>query len=397
MDRTDWFQKFHGKRVLLLGGGESAFDIGHVLTQYVEPNNLYYSTKDYIEWFPTGGESSNIIKQFDKNSFLYKLYKLQINPTDTKLLGVEYSLPEPMSHFWHEYGRHIVYSFISEKYDSNKCTHHLKKLCDINETPNNLFKKYVVKRDEFLLDLYDNKATIVYYPSKIENNIIYTKELELTDIDIIVCASGFKKDFPFLESTVYNDEMIKKMIPKNTKNIAFIGYARPTMGSIAAVTEMQSWWVKLYFENKLNYTIRKPWFRTVDPLNLSNEHINTLVIGCFYIKDLAKDMNLEPNMLYLLFTDITLFKYIYFGSCHPMIYRIQGQKYTQESRDILLNTFPKYYYNPYIFYYLFFIVLHLIFIIFIIVMLYALCKLFNFKIDKYFYILCLFILYMFYS
>ena len=129
------------------------------------------------------------------------------------------------------------------------------------------------------------------------------------------------------------------MILKNKSNIAFVGYARPTMGSIGPLAEMQSWWIESYFANRLLYKIRKPIFRFKDPLNLDNEHINTLVIGCYYLKDLAKDMNIEPNMTYLFFTDFELFKKIYTGSCHPMIYRIHGNKSYPEARNILINTF----------------------------------------------------------
>ena len=57
------------------------------------------------------------------------------------------------------------------------------------------------------------------------------------------------------------------------------------------------------------------------------------------VKDLAKDLNIEPNMVWLLFTDFELFLNIYTGSCHPMVYRIHGYKSYNNSRQVLLNTF----------------------------------------------------------
>jgi hypothetical protein len=219
-----------------------------------------------------------------------------------------------------------------------------------------------------MIDLHENKVKILYYPNKIENKTVYTKDGIIENIDIIVCATGYKKQFPFLDDKITNDEYIKKIIPKNTSNIAFIGYARPTMGSIASIAEMQSWWVEKYFSNTLTYRVRKPIFRVKDPLNLENKNINTVVIGCFYLKDLAKDMHLEPNMLYLFFTDFQLFKKIYTGSCHPMIYRIHGDKYYPESKKILMDTFvdfdsgrtnmEKGYFGT-------FVLLHILFILFI--------------------------------
>ena len=340
MTKRDWANTFSGKRVLLLGGAESAYDIGHVVTQYAD--TLYYSTKNYTEWFPKGGEEPEIMERIRAidNKCLNNLYKkdaLNI-PTDTQLNYIEYSLPEPMSHLWHEHGRKLFYASLG--WDCTNCSHQNADLCKITETPDNLFKKYVVKRTEFLLDIYEKKATVVYYPDRIEGTTVYTKEKTLEHIDIIVCATGYKKQFPFLEEDVWKGPMIKKMIPENYKNIAFIGYARPTMGSIASVAEMQGWWIQKYFtDESFRYTVRTPLFRSLDPLNLANEHINTVVIGCYYLKDLAKDLALEPNMLYLLLTDSELFWRIYTGSCHPMMYRIHGHKSYEGSRAVLMDTY----------------------------------------------------------
>ena len=340
MNKKDWKQKFSNKKILLLGGGESAFDIGHLLTKYT--NQLYYSSKNYIEWFYTGAETPTNVeraKKIKKKCFQYHMNMYNPNyPTDTMLIYPEYSLPEPMSNFWHNYGRRML----KPNRDCGNCIHNHQKLCSINKTPENLFKKYVVKRTDFVLDMFENKVKVIFYPKKIENQTIYTKKEIIPNVDIIVCASGFKKLFPFLEPKVYQDDFIKKMIPYNTSNIAFIGFARPTMGSIATIAEMQSWWVQDYFNHTLKYKIRKPIFRNIDPLNLSNDNIDTLVIGCYYLKDLAKDMNIEPNMFRLFFTDFKLFETIYTNSCNILIYRISGQRSFPKARKIIIDTFPKF-------------------------------------------------------
>lgn len=367
MNKEDWRNKFQGKRILLLGGAESAYDIGHVLVQYSD--QVYYSTKNYTEWFPKGGEEPELIDRLKKmnNKCITRAYvdnpALTKIPTDTQLNYVEYSLPEPISHIWHEYGRAFILYY--QKLDCGKCIHQNSELCNINETPDNLFKKYVVKRTEFILDIHEKKVSIVFYPDKIEGKTVYTKEKTIENVDIIVCATGFKKQFSFLEDDVWKGEHIKKMVPTKYTNIAFIGYARPTMGSIAAIAEMQSWWIeKYFFDETFSYKNRKTWFRTIDPLNLENDHINTLVIGCYYLKDLSKDLNIEPKLLYLLFTDFELFLRIYRGTCHPMMYRIHGYKSNDNSRQILMDTYIETEKQS-LFYFLFFVVLHLLFIAFL--------------------------------
>lgn len=340
MDRADWQRTFTDKRILLLGGAESAYDIGHVLTLYTD--HLYYSTKNYTEWFPKGNEEPEVLERVRKinNKCLTNIYYDETafkNPTDTQLSYMEYSLPEPMSQLWHEYGRVSLYNY--RGFNCANCTHQHNELCNITKTPNNLFKKYVVKRTEFILDVFDKKVNIVHYPYAIQGRTVYTKDKELDNIDIIVCATGYQKYFPFLNDDVWKGPMIKKMIPVNYSNIAFIGFARPTMGSIASMAEIQGWWIEKYFNDpSFQYRIRTPTFRAVDPLNLSNEHINTVVIGCYYLKDLAKDLNIQPNMWYLMVTDFELFYKIYTNSCHPMLYRIHGYKTHDNARNILMDT-----------------------------------------------------------
>jgi hypothetical protein len=174
---------------------------------------------------------------------------------------------------------------------------------------------------------------------------------------------------------------------------------------------MQSWWTEMYFNNSLKYTIRKPLFRNWDVLDLSNDHINTVVIGCFYLKDLARDMNIEPNMFHLFFTDFELFKTIYTGSCHTMIYRINGVKSYPGSREVLINTFPKFEEHSELSkkYILHFILYHLFFIIYCILIAFAITysayfisKLNNSKLKysdftKLFYVLSISIIFIFYK
>ncbi len=398
MDKYQWKEKFYGKKILLIGGAESAFDIGHILVN--NNSDLYYTTKNYIEWFPPGNDNEENLKRMKKidNDSLTAMLNLSgKETTDMNLNYIEYSLPEPISAIWHEYGRVILgipYKFLTGDFSNNSnCNHSHVKLCSINETPNNLFKKYVVKRTEFLLDIYENKVKIIKFPHKIQGNKAVYDNNAIEDIDIIICATGYKKIFPFLNKKYTEDEYIKKIIPKNTNNLAFIGFARPTMGSIAPIAEMQSWWVNEYFYNNLNYQIRRPFFRNNDPLNLENEHINTIVIGCFYLKDLAKDMNLEPNMSYLLFTNFDLFTTIISNSCHPMMYRIHGKKRTPESEKILLDTWPTFENKTgnMKLYLLFFVILHLVYYLIIFYIFYliygyrkSIFKLYK-KVSKYLY------------
>ena len=382
MSKNEWDVKFSNKRVLLLGGGESAFDIGHIITQRTP--NVYFATNEYIEWFPEGVANKTQISRVRnlENKCFVNVFgdKETKSPTDTNLLYSEYSLPEPISELWHRYGRWLLQSIVGS---CSKCNHQHKELCDKTETPDDLFLKYVVKRTDFMLDMFENKVNIIKYPHEMNGRNIYYENGN-AEIDIIVCATGYKKNFPFLSDQIVGDTFIKKMIPKNNHNIAFIGFARPTMGSIAAIAEMQSWWVYRFFDNTLNYKIRTPLFRFKDPLNLKNNNIDSIVIGCYYLKDLAKDMNIEPNMIYLFFTDNELFRKINMSSCHPMIYRIHGDKYYNGSRKTLMNTFIDFKDRSFFdkAYFFMFVIFHFLFILCLFIFSYLITNIFYFNKGK---------------
>ena len=185
-----------------------------------------------------------------------------------------------------------------------------------------------------------------------------------------------------MKEKYYKTPLIKKIIPEKYPNIAFIGFARPTMGSINNIAEMQSWWTALYWKHQLSYSIRNlHWARSEDPLDIENEHVTTIVIGNYYMKDLAMDMGIQPDLVQILITDPVLWAKIIHSTIHPMLYRLQGQFSYPESRQVYMNTFPSFdekirYDNgdinsSMIQYYAFFSLLHILFILLVFIIIFS--------------------------
>lgn len=349
MDAAAWKRRFEGKRVLLVGGGESAFDVGHILVQHAA--KVMFTTKNYIEWFPEGQESADKVERCVKLPECGCVTSLTANvkemppscsltsTTDHNLFfGLEYSLPTPISGFWHQYGRYIwggVTNVVQEKLAVRKCglsrivkcnnwwcSHNHPKLCSVTQTPSNLFGKPVTKRTHFMLDLHENKAEILTWPDTVDGTTVTCAEGQF-DVDMVMCATGYRMSFPFLDPSITDQPTIKHMIPEGTRNLAFIGFARPTMGSIASMAEMQSWWCSMWFTNALpRYSVRDfAWARPGDPLNLKNDFVSCHVIGGYYMKDLALDMDIHPNFLTM--SPRTSFRLMW-ASVHPIVYRFRG-------------------------------------------------------------------------
>lgn len=395
MNQETWQTTLQGKRILLLGGGESAFDIGHLCLSYTD--QLYFSSKHYIEWFPDFGYSREFLEKSPACARMLQSQFIEktpfVLPSDTMLSWLEYALPTPMSGIWHEYGRYILKLHLKcsggDAY-TKRCVHDHPELCKINTTPNSLFKKYVVKRTPFYCDLHANKVHVVHYPARVEGKKVYLHNGDVVDdIDIIICATGYQKTFDFLEESLYinldhkPDFLIKKMVPTHQQNIAFVGFARPTMGSINNVAEMQSWWLSLFFKGRLKYTHRDyAWARPQDPLSVENQHVDTIVIGNYYYKDLALDMHIYPNMTQLFFTKPRLWFHIMHSTIHPMVFRLQGHFYHDQAERMYLQTLPsvrRITETSMLTYYFLFIIMHTIFIlitvVFSLVLVYILKKL----------------------
>jgi hypothetical protein len=175
MNKKDWKDTFSNKKILLIGGGESALDIGNLAFKYSK--KIYFTTRSHIEWFPDWGLSKDFLNK-NKSCNDKNLFGLgEQTPSDTHLSYLEYSLPTPVSGFWHLFGRNILVSLY--KKSKIKCVHNNKKLCDITGPPKNLFAKPVrIKngRQKYynnLLSIKEKSDFLLYYAMFIVFNSIF--------------------------------------------------------------------------------------------------------------------------------------------------------------------------------------------------------------------------------
>lgn len=344
MSYLDCKRMFSNKRILLLGGGESAFDIGHLVLDFT--NQLYFTFKNNINWFPNHGwnkEYQNKYKACLKNlnPFLSTPKIIWNVPSDAQLSYLEYILPPPYSGLFQGYLAPSFWKFLDSYIFNQNKNNILQKSITYGS-----FKKYIVKRLPFVCDYFDKRFKIINYPIEYSNKDIWViekkKKVRYSNIDIIISATGYKFFFPFLSEKYYQSNLIKKIISPLSNNLAFIGFARPTMGSINQISEVQSWWVSQFFKNQLKYSIRNlSYYRPFNPLNLKNEHSSKIVIGIYYLNDLALDMKINPNMVKLFFTNFKLWLKILHTTVTPINFRINGQFKIPAAEKIILEYFPK--------------------------------------------------------
>jgi hypothetical protein len=123
--------------------------------------------------------------------------------------------------------------------------------------------------------------------------------------------------------------------------------------------------IYVFFLN-LKYKHRNyKWGRPQDPMNVDNEHVDSIVIGNYYYKDLALDMDIYPNMTLMFFQDNKLWRHIMFSTIHPIIFRLKGEFKLKNARKYIYNIIS---YNKlqnikfWRLYMMMFLIFHLIFI-----------------------------------
>ncbi|NWT73298.1 FMO5 monooxygenase, partial [Prunella himalayana] len=164
------------------------------------------------------------------------------------------------------------------------------------------------------------------------------------DIDAVVFATGYSFSFPFLEGCVKVVEnqipLYKFMFPPDLEKptLAFIGLIQP-WGAIMPISELQCRWATCVFKGNgktpgqhgpATLTLGAPRAKPSCPPSLpahryvkSQRH--TIQVDFIpYMDDLARHLGVKPNLLSLFLTDPKLAMEVAFGPCTPYQYRLRG-------------------------------------------------------------------------
>ncbi|NWJ09953.1 FMO1 monooxygenase, partial [Crypturellus undulatus] len=163
-----------------------------------------------------------------------------------------------------------------------------------------------------------------------ENSVVFYSCPEEEPIDIVVFCTGYNVSFPFLEEADVKVEnkhasLYKYVFPTHLQRptLAVLGLIKP-LGAIMPVIEMQARWVTRVFKG-----------RRLMPVSLHPIFSNSLRFGLLfdevlktdclvYSDELASFIGAKPNVLALLFSDPKLAFTIFFGPCTPYQFRLRG-------------------------------------------------------------------------
>ncbi|XP_005492323.2 dimethylaniline monooxygenase [N-oxide-forming] 2 isoform X1 [Zonotrichia albicollis] len=185
-----------------------------------------------------------------------------------------------------------------------------------------------------------------------ESSAVFEDGTTEGNIDVVLFATGYNFSFPFLEESVRgsihdNRSLYNCIFPPQLEQptLAIIGLIQLT-GSIMVGSEMQARWVTGVFAgwNKLpppsrmmaEVLKRKPAVKR-NP----SERENLKMSFISYVDKIAACAGVKPSVLRLLLTDPKLGLAIFFGPCSPYQYRLQGRGSWSGARAAILTQWQR--------------------------------------------------------
>lgn len=188
-----------------------------------------------------------------------------------------------------------------------------------------------------------------------ENGVIFDGDQQETQCDIVLLATGYKVEFPFIsKSLIPTDrnqvELFKYMFsPRLThpKTLAFIGLIQP-IGAIFPISEIQSRWFALLMNNKLSLPSKDEMMKDIRKKRLAMEkrfyscERHTVQVDWIpFMDEIAQMINAKPNLLKYFFTDPKLWHALWFGPCLPYQYRLNGPHPWPKAKETILTVFDR--------------------------------------------------------
>ncbi|NWX87309.1 FMO1 monooxygenase, partial [Nothoprocta pentlandii] len=163
-----------------------------------------------------------------------------------------------------------------------------------------------------------------------ENSVVFYNCPEEEPVDIVVFCTGYNATFPFLEEADVKVEnkhasLYKYVFPTHLQRptLAVLGLIK-TLGAIMPVAEMQARWVTRVFKGRRLMPVSPhPIFSKSLRFGLLFDEV-LKIDWIVYLDEIASFIGAKPSVLALLFSDPKLAFTIFFGPCTSYQFRLQG-------------------------------------------------------------------------
>lgn len=336
-------ERFHNKRVLVVGFGNSACDAANDLALVAQK---CYVSCHRGNWFVNRLSGEGLYDFKLKTRYYSKLSKV---------------LPTSVSD-----------SFLIDKLESR--TNHRMLGLEPRHKPS---EQVPVINDLFPYRLLTGGITLKGSISTFtENGVIFEGENEHEEhqVDVVILATGYVSRIPFLnefelglksaDSNEY-ELYLNMFAPRLTlhdhqsnsincpleaiKSLAFIGLVQPS-GSITVVSELQARYAVQVFKGQLELPERRQMLKHIQKVRRHQSrairsHSRDQLVGDWigYLDLIAEKLDCRPNLTQMFFKDFSLWKQLMFGPSVSYQYRLAGPNKWPKARETILTVADRVY------------------------------------------------------
>ncbi|KAJ1172234.1 hypothetical protein NDU88_004082 [Pleurodeles waltl] len=200
------------------------------------------------------------------------------------------------------------------------------------------------------------RGTVVVKPAAVEfaETTVTFEDRTKEHIDAVIFATGFSVSFPFLEESdikVSKDEvsLYRNIFPLNLEKptLAFIGLVQP-IASILVASEMQARWASRILKGHIKLPpLEKCMEDITKKSNVIKQRYGTIEDRAFqidfieYIDELASEIGVKPSFFNLLLSDPRLALKVSFSACTSPQYRLTGPGKWDGARNAILTKWDR--------------------------------------------------------
>ncbi|XP_016526253.1 dimethylaniline monooxygenase [N-oxide-forming] 5-like isoform X2 [Poecilia formosa] len=298
-------EDMHGKRVVVIGIGNSGGDIAVESSKFAE--QVYMSTR----------RGAWVIRQVSDNSVPVDMMY------NTRFVHILFQLL-PIN-FFNWFGE----KKLNAMYDHT--TYALKP-------KHRLFSQIPVINDDLPLKILS--GSVIIKPNVKEicgSTVLFDDGSTVEKVDTIVFATGYNYGFPYLPNNVlyksgHRVGLYKHVFPPNLEHttLGVVGFIH-ALGAIMPQAEMQARWVARVFKGLKKLPSNQTMIKAVDKdtkdieKNYVVSRLTPLQVDFVeYMDDLAQDIGVRPSLLWLFLTDFPLFMRVFWGPITAYQYRLMG-------------------------------------------------------------------------
>ncbi|MGH0171712.1 UNVERIFIED_CONTAM: hypothetical protein FKN15_010223 [Acipenser sinensis] len=315
-------QEFQGKRVLVIGIGNSGGDIAVEMSGVAE--QVFLSTR----------RGSWVLNRVSDNGFpVDMMYNTRVTALLRKYL--------PSS----------LLNWIGEKKINTRFDHSLYGL----QPEHRIFSQHPMVNDDLPNRILSGRVQVKPNVSEFRSASVVFQDGSVEDrIDVVVFATGYTFSFPFIDDSVLavadnQVSLYKYVFPPALERptLAVIGLIQP-LGAIMPISELQARWATRVFAELQKLPPEKTMLKDIENKKkamakryvLSQRH--TIQVDYIpYMDELAAQLGVRPRLGWLLFRDPRLGLQLLLGPCTPYQYRLCGPGQWAGARRAILTQWDR--------------------------------------------------------